>query len=111
MSTINYQGEELESHSISISQTQKLQNIVASAKTFGFLGVGIMGSGIVKNLLNSGHKVIIWNRDPSKSRKLEDLGAEVAMTPCDVAEQVDVIFSCVSDPLVSKEVRTGLMEF
>ncbi|XP_037024559.1 putative oxidoreductase GLYR1 homolog isoform X2 [Bradysia coprophila] len=94
-------------HSVSISQTQKLQNIVASAKIFGFLGVGIMGSGIVKNLLNSGHKVIIWNRDPSKARKLEELGAEVALTPCDVAEQVDIIFSCVSDPLVSKELVFG----
>lgn len=87
-----------------ISQSQKLQNIIASEKTFGFLGVGIMGSGIVKNLLNSGHKVVIWNRDPSKSRKLEEMGAQVAMTPCDVAEQVDIIFSCVSDPLASKEV-------
>lgn len=94
-------------HSVTISQTQKLQNIVASAKTFGFLGVGIMGSGIVKNLLNSGHKVIIWNRDPSKSRKLGEMGAEVAMTPCDVAEKVDIIFSCVSDPLVSKELVFG----
>ncbi|KAJ6649852.1 putative oxidoreductase GLYR1 like [Pseudolycoriella hygida] len=93
--------------SMNISQSQKLQNIVASAKTFGFLGVGIMGSGIVKNLLNSGHKVIIWNRDPSKSRKLEELGAQVAMTPCDVAEQVDIIFSCVSDPLASKELVFG----
>lgn len=65
-----------------------------------------MGSGIVKNLLNSGHKVIIWNRDPSKSRKFEEIGAQVAMTPCDVAEQVDIIFSCVSDPLASKEVIT-----
>lgn len=33
---------------------------------FGFLGLGIMGSGIVKNLLNSGHKVIIWNRTAAK---------------------------------------------
>lgn len=87
-----------------ISQSQKLQNIIASKKIFGFLGVGIMGSGIVKNLLISGHEVYIWNRDPSKSRKLEELGAKVAMTPCDVAEQVDIIFSCVSDPLASKEV-------
>lgn len=89
---------------MNLSQSQKLQNIVASEKTFGFLGCGIMGSGIVKNLLNSGHKVVIWNRDPSKSRKFEEMGAQVAMTPCDVAEQVDIIFSCVSDPLASKEV-------
>lgn len=89
---------------MNITQSQKLQSIVASAKIFGFLGVGIIGSGIVKNLLSSGHKVVIWNRDPSKSRKFEDIGAEVAMTPCDVAERADIIFSCVSDPLASKEV-------
>lgn len=33
---------------------------------FGFLGLGIMGSGIVKNLLNSGHKVLVWNRTAAK---------------------------------------------
>lgn len=33
---------------------------------FGFLGLGIMGSGVVKNLLNSGHKVVIWNRTAAK---------------------------------------------
>ena len=33
---------------------------------FGFLGLGIMGSGIVKNLLNSGHTVTVWNRTVEK---------------------------------------------
>lgn len=64
-----------------------------------------MGSRIVKNLLSSGHQVIIWNRDKAKAKKFEDFGAKVAATPCDVANQADVIFSCVSDPLASKEVR------
>lgn len=37
-----------------------------SSLKFGFLGLGIMGSGIVKNLLNSGHSVVVWNRTPDK---------------------------------------------
>ncbi|KAL1110436.1 hypothetical protein AAG570_007967 [Ranatra chinensis] len=49
-----------------ISQTLKEKNITPSKLKFGFLGLGIMGSGIVKNLLNSGHKVVVWNRTPEK---------------------------------------------
>lgn len=63
-----------------------------------------MGSGIVMNLLSSGHEVVIWNRDPSQLKTLEELGALVAATPCEVAEQVDIIFSCVFDPQASEEV-------
>uniref|UniRef100_A0ABD2VXM9 PWWP domain-containing protein n=1 Tax=Trichogramma kaykai TaxID=54128 RepID=A0ABD2VXM9_9HYME len=51
-----------------VSQALKDKNIQASDLKFGFLGLGIMGSGIVKNLLNSGHKVVIWNRSNEKSQ-------------------------------------------
>lgn len=90
--------------STNISQSRNLQNIATSTKIIGFLDIGVMGSGIVKNLLHSGHRVIIWNQDPSKSKKFQEIGAEVAMTPSDVADQVDIIFSCVSDPIASIEV-------
>ena len=53
----------------SVSQTLKDKNILPSKLKFGFLGLGIMGSGIVKNLLNSGHKVIVWNRTTDKVRE------------------------------------------
>ena len=49
-----------------VTQTLKEKNIQPSSLKFGFLGLGIMGSGIVKNLLNSGHKVIVWNRTSEK---------------------------------------------
>lgn len=52
----------------SVSQTLKDKNILPSKLKFGFLGLGIMGSGIVKNLLNSGHSVIVWNRTTDKVR-------------------------------------------
>ncbi|KAL1459845.1 hypothetical protein WDU94_011798 [Cyamophila willieti] len=50
----------------SINESLKDKNINPSSLKFGFLGLGIMGSGIVKNLLNSGHSVIVWNRSPEK---------------------------------------------
>lgn len=87
-----------------VSSTLKMKNINPSALKFGFLGLGIMGSGIVKNLINSGHKVVVWNRTFNKCRKFELAGAEVAPTPCDVIDKVDITFSCVADPLAAKEV-------
>ncbi|KAG0725930.1 putative oxidoreductase GLYR1 [Chionoecetes opilio] len=51
----------------SVSQTLKDKKIEPSGLKFGFLGLGIIGSGIVKNLLNSGHSVMVWNRSSEKS--------------------------------------------
>lgn len=88
-----------------VSETLKSKNINPSPLRFGFLGLGIMGGGIVKNLLNSGHKVAVWNRTLEKCRKFEEAGAEIMPTPCDVVDNVDITFSCVSDPWVAKEVH------
>ncbi|CAH2055955.1 unnamed protein product, partial [Iphiclides podalirius] len=49
-----------------VSETLLEKKIKASQMRFGFLGLGIMGGGIVKNLLNSGHKVLVWNRTGAK---------------------------------------------
>lgn len=88
-----------------ISKTMKNKKITPSGRTFGFLGLGIIGRGIVKNLLNSGHKVIVWNRNFAKCRKFEMAGAETRLTPTDVVEAADITFSCVSDPHAVKEVN------
>lgn len=66
----------------SVTQTLKEKNILPSTLKFGFLGLGIMGSGIVKNLINSGHSVIIWNRTPDK----------VSLSQC--------LLDCISDDKV-----------
>ncbi|EJY58038.1 AAEL017189-PA [Aedes aegypti] len=74
----------------------------ASNLKFGFLGLGM-----VKNLLNSGHSVVVWNRTATKCRKFQEVDAEVADTPSDVIEMADVTFSCVADPQVAKELVFG----
>ncbi|XP_035442637.1 cytokine-like nuclear factor N-PAC isoform X2 [Spodoptera frugiperda] len=90
-----------------VSETLLEKNIQASQMKFGFLGLGIMGSGVVKNLLNSGHKVVIWNRTAAKCKDFEKVGATLATTPCDVVEEADITFSCVADPQAAKEMVFG----
>lgn len=90
-----------------VSETLKSKKINPSPLRFGFLGLGIMGCGIVKNLIDSGHKVVVWNRTSEKCRKFTDAGAEVAQTPSDVIDRVDITFSCVSDPSAAKQMVFG----
>lgn len=87
-----------------LTDTLKSKNIVASKLKFGFIGLGIMGSGIVKNLINSGHEVCVYNRTHDKTEKFEKAGAKAMMTPSDVIENADITFSCVSDPAALKMV-------
>ena len=46
-----------------------------SKLTLGFLGIGIMGTAMVHNLLKSGYDVTVWNRSPDKCQSLVDSGA------------------------------------
>ncbi|XP_034934462.1 putative oxidoreductase GLYR1 homolog [Chelonus insularis] len=90
-----------------LSQTLKEKNIMPSNLKFGFLGLGIMGSGIVKNLINSGHSVIVWNRTQEKCADFIKAGAEHGLTPSDVVLAADITFSCVADPQAAKDMVFG----
>lgn len=90
-----------------VTPTLKNKNIIPSTKKFGFLGLGIMGGGMVKNLLNSGHTVYVWNRTMAKCEIFVKAGAIACTTPSDVVEQAEIIFSCVTDPCVAKELVFG----
>ncbi|KAF4520787.1 hypothetical protein B566_EDAN011439 [Ephemera danica] len=72
----------------SVTQTLKEKNILPSMLKFGFLGLGIMGSGIVKNLLNSGHSVIVWNRTPAKPGSLAQTTQHTVATPLRLSQSV-----------------------
>lgn len=41
-----------------------------------FLGLGSMGSGVCRNLLNKGYALQVWNRSPEKAAKVAGWGAE-----------------------------------
>jgi len=92
---------------VTSSQTLREKDIQPSKLNFGFLGLGIMGSGMVKNLLNSGHNVTVWNRTSEKVRDFVEAGAKEALTPGDVIVESDITFSCVSDPQAAKDLVFG----
>jgi 3-hydroxyisobutyrate dehydrogenase len=62
----------------------------------GFIGLGLMGSPMAKNILKAGFPLTVYNRTPSKTKELEKLGAKVAKTPKEVAQQAQVIITMVT---------------
>ena len=54
----------------SLPHIPRTKNIIATPMKIGFLGLGAMGSGMVTNLLNSGHEVTVWNRTPSSVSRI-----------------------------------------
>lgn len=63
----------------------------------GFVGLGIMGSGMVTNLVKNGHQVSVWNRTAEKTSKLFPQLRSCA-TPLELARGNDVILCCVTGP-------------
>lgn len=63
----------------------------------GFIGLGIMGQGMARNILKAGFSLAVWNRTASKMDPLEAEGATAASNPADLAAQSDIIVICVSD--------------
>jgi len=63
----------------------------------GFIGLGIMGSGMSRNLLSAGFDLTVHNRTPAKAQPLADAGAWVAASPAELAGQCGVVFVCVSE--------------
>ncbi|MGA7270027.1 MAG: NAD(P)-dependent oxidoreductase [Acidimicrobiia bacterium] len=77
----------------------------------GFIGIGIMGSGMAANLVSAGHDVVVWNRTREKAEAVG--GATVADSLADLGRSCRVMMICVSDtPDVEEVVRgpDGLLE-
>ena len=63
----------------------------------GFIGMGIMGEPMARNLLKAGHDLVIWNRSAPKTNALADEGAVVVGSPKEVGENSDYVFICVTN--------------
>ncbi|MBL8046678.1 MAG: NAD(P)-dependent oxidoreductase, partial [Anaerolineales bacterium] len=77
------------------------------AEQLGFIGLGIMGLSMARNLLKAGYAVRVWNRTASKMHTLAAEGATTASSPAELAAQCDVIFICVSDTPDVRAVMAG----
>jgi 3-hydroxyisobutyrate dehydrogenase/2-hydroxy-3-oxopropionate reductase len=74
----------------------------------GFLGLGIMGYPMARNLLRAGYSVAVWSHTAAKAQRLaEQEKAELCATPSQVAAAADIIFLCVGDTAMSERVTLG----
>jgi 2-hydroxy-3-oxopropionate reductase len=76
-------------------------------KQYGFIGLGIMGTAMARNLVTAGYPVTVWNRNPAKTRELADIGATVAHSPAEVAAICDITFAMLADPAAARAVCFG----
>lgn len=63
----------------------------------GFIGLGIMGKPMVRNLLKAGYTVTVFNRSTSAIDTLTQHGATPATSSKQVAEQSDIVITCLPD--------------
>jgi 2-hydroxy-3-oxopropionate reductase len=63
----------------------------------GFIGLGLMGKPMARNLLKAGYPLVVYNRSQAPMAELQTDGASLATSPQEVAQQVDVVITCVSD--------------
>jgi 3-hydroxyisobutyrate dehydrogenase-like beta-hydroxyacid dehydrogenase len=74
----------------------------------GFLGLGIMGYPMARNLLRAGHDVALWSHTASKAKELAaSEKGKLASTPKQVAQEAECIFMCVGDTAMAKQLILG----
>ncbi len=76
-------------------------------KRIGFIGLGLMGSGMSMNILKAGFPLTVWNRTDAKTKPLVEAGAKVARSPKEVAECSDIVIDIVTDNKDVEEVLFG----
>uniref|UniRef100_A0A6V1X3J8 6-phosphogluconate dehydrogenase NADP-binding domain-containing protein n=1 Tax=Heterosigma akashiwo TaxID=2829 RepID=A0A6V1X3J8_HETAK len=74
----------------------------------GFIGLGIMGLGMAKNLVKAGRSLVVWNRDVSKSEAFVlEFGGQIAGSAKEVIERCEITYSMLSTLEASDAVFLG----
>lgn len=73
----------------------------------GVAGLGAMGANIAARLLEVGHQVTVWNRNPEKTKPLQAAGATVAASPAALAESVEAVITILTDGAAIDAVFNG----
>jgi 2-hydroxy-3-oxopropionate reductase len=76
----------------------------SSIKTVGFIGTGLMGLPMAKNILSKKFKLNVWNRTPGKTIELQKKGAKVFKDIKDLVQNSKVIVSMLANDDVCKAI-------
>jgi len=75
--------------------------------TVGFVGLGVMGKPMARNLLKAGFSLVVHNRSRGSVAELVAEGAASASSPAEVAGKVDVVITCLPDSPDVERVALG----
>ena len=84
-----------------------INSFEAKNTTLGFVGLGNMGSRIVRRLRAAGYKTLIYSSHPAEAEHLQKDGAERSASIAELAQKADVLLSCVTDDNAVRDVYTG----
>jgi 3-hydroxyisobutyrate dehydrogenase-like beta-hydroxyacid dehydrogenase len=73
----------------------------------GFAGLGAMGAGIARRLVDAGYRVVGWNRTKSKAQDLLDAGMGWAESPRALAAEVDLLFTMLTNTAAIEATADG----
>jgi 3-hydroxyisobutyrate dehydrogenase-like beta-hydroxyacid dehydrogenase len=76
-------------------------------ETYGFIGVGKMGTPMSTRLLNAGHKVVVFDTSEAALAGMEKLGAQRAASPAEVANQAETLFLSLPNPEIVRSATLG----
>jgi len=77
------------------------------AKKVGFIGLGMMGNPMSKNVLKAGFELTVWNRTESKMKEIVELGAQAAGSAKAVAQKSEVTITMLAGPSDVEQVTLG----
>ena len=80
---------------------------MSSTLKVGYIGLGLMGKSMARNILKAGFPLVVHNRSQAAVNELVQAGATRANSPAEVASQVDVIFTNLPDSPDVEEVALG----
>ncbi len=75
--------------------------------TVGYIGLGLMGKSIAKNILKAGFPLVVHNRSRAAVDEMVGLGAKAAASPAEMATQVDIVFTNLPDTPDVEQVALG----
>lgn len=76
-------------------------------KKIGFIGLGIMGKPMSKNLLKDGYDLVVYDLNEANVQEVVEAGAEAGTSPQDVASKTEVIITMLPNSPEVKEVVLG----
>jgi 3-hydroxyisobutyrate dehydrogenase-like beta-hydroxyacid dehydrogenase len=84
-----------------------VRRMLRAIERVGFAGLGAMGAGIAQRLLEAGYDVVGWNRTREKAEPLIAAGMGWADSPRELAGQVDVLFTMLTNTAAIQATADG----